>query len=77
MPAPAIPSRPSNQGRIPSVRITGSQAACDRFVAPSPGVAPAIATGRPRNTRWMSAGGRDNQSIAFFITPGIELLYRA
>jgi hypothetical protein len=34
-----------------------------------------IPTGRPPNTRLMSAGGRDNQSMAFLNTPGIELLY--
>ena len=33
------------------------------------------ATGRPPNTFWMSSGGLDSQSIAFFRTPGIELLY--
>ena len=34
-----------------------------------------IPTGRPPNTRPMSALGRDSQSIAFLNTPGIELLY--
>ena len=39
-----------------------------------PGVAPMIATGLSPNTRAMSPP-RLSQSIAFFITPGIELLY--
>ena len=34
-----------------------------------------MATGRPPKTRGMSSAGRDSQSIAFFKTPGIELLY--
>lgn len=29
-----------------------------------------MATGLPRKTRAMSAGGRDSQSTAFFATPG-------
>ena len=33
------------------------------------------ATGRPPNTRGMSAAGRVSQSIAFLNTPGSELLY--
>ena len=36
-----------------------------------------MATGRPRNTREMSAAGRDSQSTAFFNTPGIDALYSA
>ncbi|MNC89721.1 hypothetical protein D3C83_56990 [compost metagenome] len=32
-------------------------------------------TGFPPNTRALSSGGRDSQSIAFLNTPGMELLY--
>jgi hypothetical protein len=32
-------------------------------------------TGLPPKMAWKSAGGLDNQSIAFLNTPGIELLY--
>ena len=64
-----------NHGRIPSVRSTGSHATCARFVPPAPIVAPHSATARPPNTRGMSAGGRDSQSIAFLNGPGSELLY--
>jgi hypothetical protein len=32
-------------------------------------------TSLPPKIRWMSAGGLDNQSIAFLNPPGIELLY--
>ncbi|MND06977.1 hypothetical protein D3C83_286950 [compost metagenome] len=48
---------------------TGSQAVCASVVPKSPGDAPAMATGFPPNTRGMSAGGRESQSIAFFATP--------
>ena len=60
----------SNQGRRPRNRTTGSQDAWANAVPPVPVVAPMIATGRPRKTRGISAGGRDSQSIAFFNTPG-------
>ena len=40
-----------------------------------PGDAPMTPTGRPPKTRAISVSGRDNQSIAFLNTPGIELLY--
>lgn len=42
-----------------------------------PGDAPAIAMGLPRNTRAMSLGGRESQSMAFFATPGMLLLFRS
>ena len=68
-------SRPSDQSRAPRVRNTGSQAFWLRMVPKPPGEAPISPTGLPPNTRGMSAAGRDSQSTAFFITPGIELLY--
>jgi Adenylate and Guanylate cyclase catalytic domain len=46
-----------------------------RTVPKPPGEAPMSATGLPPKMAWMSAGGLDNQSIAFLNTPGIELLY--
>src|SRR5215471_5827745 len=67
--------RPPNQGAVPSVRKTGSHAAWASEVPAGPGVAPMTATGRPPNTLGMSTAGLDSQSIAFFSTPGIELLY--
>src|SRR5213594_4088916 len=60
---------------MPRVRTTGRHAFCARTVPNPPGEAPMIATGRLPNTRGMSAGGLDSQSIAFLNTPGIELLY--
>ena len=68
-------SRPSVQSRAPRVRNTGSQAFWLRMVPKPPGEAPIRPIGLPPNTRGMSAAGRDSQSTAFFITPGIELLY--
>jgi SulP family sulfate permease len=70
-----IMSRPPAQRSHPSVRSTGSQAFCDRMVPNPPGDAPASATGRSRNTRAVSAGGRDSQSMTFLATPGMPLLY--
>jgi hypothetical protein len=61
--ASAISTAPSNHGRIPRKRSTGSHAACESAVPPDPMVAPRIATGRPRNTRGMSSAGRDSQSM--------------
>jgi hypothetical protein len=55
--------------------MTGNHAFCARTVPKPPGDAPISATGRPRNTRGTSAGGREIQSTAFFSTPGIEWLY--
>ena len=73
--APETWMRGPNHASVPSVRSTGSHAACESAVPPCPGVAPISATGLPANTRAMSAGGRESQSITFFTTPGIELLY--
>jgi hypothetical protein len=67
--------RPSNQGAVPSVRNTGSHAVCASEVPPCPGVMPITATGLPPNTFWISSDGLESQSIAFFRTPGMELLY--
>src|SRR3954465_13639528 len=60
---------------MPRVRKIGSHAVCECTVPYAPGEAPIRPTGRSRNTRGTSAGGRVIQSIAFLKTPGIELLY--
>ena len=60
---------------MPSVRSTGSQAACESIVPKPPGEAPISPTGLSPNTRLMSLPGRDSQSIAFLNTPGMPLLY--
>jgi hypothetical protein len=73
--ARATAMRPPNQGCMPSVRSTGSQAAWLSTVPKGPEEAPMMATGRAPKTRLMSAGGRDSQSMVFLNTPGRLLLY--
>src|SRR5437762_8460006 len=67
-------SRAPNQGCVPSVRSTGSQAVWLRMVPNPPAEAPIMAKGLPPNTRLMSDEGRDSQSMAFLSTPGRLLL---
>ena len=71
-------------GRRARRRTTAACRACAGRAATRPvrarvprglGDAPMTPTTRLRNTRAMSLDGRDSQSIAFFATPGIELLY--
>src|SRR4029079_10864217 len=73
--ASATCTRAPKYGSVPSVRSTGSHAACASPVAPRPGVAPLTPIALPPYTRGISADGRLVQSIAFLNTPGSELLY--
>src|SRR5438270_12628803 len=68
-------SRAPNQGCVPSVRSTGSQADWLRMVPNPPAEAPIVAKGLTPNTRLMSDEGRDSQSMAFLSTPWRLLWY--
>ena len=62
-------------GRTPSALSTLSHDACESIVPNDPVDAPIKPSGLVASIRFISSGGRDNQSMVFLNTPGIELLY--